>query len=220
MIQYAIALEHEPSYAPEDFLRNAALDACMAQIANHANWPEPVALLVGPEACGKTHLLHMVAAQTVATFLSLGAAPIAEAFTANQLHIIEDADRHPAPDMVAQAINHARAEGHALLLSARAATSPLPDLQSRLSATHQIRYPEAEDALFEAVLMKRFSDLQWRVAPEVVRYLVTRLPRSFAAHHGFVVQADQAARQQNRPLTMPFAREILERFGEEGAAHA
>ena len=212
MIQYAIALDHAPSYAPEDLLRNPELDACLEQMARYDAWPEPVMLLVGAEACGKTHLLHCLAAQTTAVFLELGSAPMDQLFHAGRLHMIDQADQQAEPAQVAQAINHARAGGFSLLLAARAATSDLPDLQSRLAACNQIVYPEADDALFEMVLMKHFSDLQWRVAPEVVRYLVTRLPRSFAAHRRFVAYADAQARQQNRPLTMPFARGLLEDF--------
>jgi chromosomal replication initiation ATPase DnaA len=217
--QYAIALEHAPSYAPEDFLSDASLEATMRYLADFSKWSDPVLLLVGPKGCGKTHMLHALAARCTLRFLRVSS-PIEQLFESGYLHIIEDADRHSQPALVAQAINHARAQHHALILTARvspqAMHAPLPDLQSRLHAAQHMLYPDTEDALFDAVMAKCFSDLQWRVAPEVIRYLTARLPRSFAAHHAFIAYADAIGRQQNRALTMPFARELLLAFDHEG----
>ena len=219
--QYAIALEHDASYAAEDFLRNDALNHCMVSLAQHSAWQEPCTLLIGPEGCGKTHMLHAIAAQTDAVFLSLhedNATPLESLFTAGSLHIVDDALGH-IPERLAQAINHARADGQALLLTMhrhpKQADIALPDLRSRLCAMQALYYPNADDALLEAVMAKRFSDVQWRVSHEVVRYLVQRLPRSFGALHAFIQHADKRAMQAGRALTLPFARELLSDFDGE-----
>ena len=57
----------------------------------------------------------------------------------------------------------------------------LPDLASRLGAAPVARLEPPDDDLLAAVLVKLFADRQLAVAPELIRYLVSRMDRSFAA---------------------------------------
>ncbi|MDX1424128.1 MAG: DNA replication protein, partial [Kiloniellales bacterium] len=74
-----------------------------------------------------------------------------------------------------------------------------------------------DEALIEAVLVKLFADRQLAVDPAVVRYLVRRMERSFAAARALVAAIDRESLRAGRQVTVPFVAELLSR-GAEGLA--
>jgi chromosomal replication initiation ATPase DnaA len=66
-----------------------------------------------------------------------------------------------------------------------------------------------DDALIGAVLVKLFADRQLRIGPEVLRYLLPRMERSFAAARDLVAAIDQMALAKRREITVALAREAL-----------
>ena len=93
----------------------------------------------------------------------------------------------------------------------------LPDLASRLRAAPCVSVLEPDDTLLAAVMVKLFADRQLKVGEEVIAYILPRLERSFAAVRDFVEEADRATLSQQRALTVPVARDVLQR-GEGGGA--
>jgi chromosomal replication initiation ATPase DnaA len=69
-----------------------------------------------------------------------------------------------------------------------------------------------DDRLIEALLVKHFADRQLRVGPEVVRFLLARMERSFTAAQDLVAAIDQSALAAHREITVPLARAVLERL--------
>ena len=93
----------------------------------------------------------------------------------------------------------------------------LADLRSRLGAAMVVELGAPDDALIGAVLVKLFADRQLRIGPEVLRYLLPRMERSFAAARDLVAAIDQMALTKRREITVALVREALEQFptGEE-----
>lgn len=85
----------------------------------------------------------------------------------------------------------------------------LPDLRSRLSSVPAVAVGEPDDALFMAVLVKLFSDRQLQVGEDVIRYMTTRMERSFDAARRAVKSIDSAALAARRGITVPLVRETL-----------
>ena len=65
--------------------------------------------------------------------------------------------------------------------------------------------------LIEALLVKLFADRQLAVAPEVVTYLTKRVERSFETLRRLVGLLDRESLARHRAVTLPLAREIVER---------
>ncbi|HMS96681.1 MAG TPA: chromosomal replication initiator DnaA, partial [Tabrizicola sp.] len=103
--------------------------------------------------------------------------------------------------------------GGSLLLTAR--TPPrdwglsLPDLISRMQATPIVQLEAPDDSLLSAVLVKLFADRQVAVAPNLIPYLVSRMPRSIGAARGLVAALDARALAAGRPITRALAGEVL-----------
>jgi chromosomal replication initiation ATPase DnaA len=110
--------------------------------------------------------------------------------------------------------NYLRNTGGTLLMTAD--TPPnrwqvtLPDLASRMQATHIGQIASPDDALLSALIMKLFADRQIMPKPELVTYLTTRIERSFAAAAEIVARLDAAALAQGRKINTALARDLLD----------
>jgi chromosomal replication initiation ATPase DnaA len=63
--------------------------------------------------------------------------------------------------------------------------------------------------LFRALIVKFCADRQMSVDEGIVRYLSTRIERSFAAARRTVEQSDEEALRRGRPVTRALAAEVL-----------
>jgi len=200
---------------PEDFFVSAANEAAFDTVTNVGLWPQGKLALTGPEGCGKSHLARVFTATNNALILTAQTLSLDD--LPQRAIVVEDADRLPqsAEETLFHLHNHLQASGLPLLMTAR--TPParwptaLPDLASRMQATHIAAIAEPDDALFQALIMKLFADRQLRPQPAVISYLATRIERSYHAASACVARLDQAAMADKRAISIPFARTILDK---------
>jgi chromosomal replication initiation ATPase DnaA len=219
MAQLPLELGHRASYGGEDFLVAPCNEAAVAWLDRWPDWPGPGLAIHGPAGCGKTHIAHVFQAGAKARLLHPGdleqASPAAliEGYRAC---VLDDAP--PVPERPLLHLFNALAEkgGHLLIVSrlppARWGLG-LPDLASRLSALPAVRIDPPDGSLVEALLVKLFADRQIIVAPGVVAFLTARLERSFAALLRTVDDLDRESLARHRRVSLPLAREIVEREG-------
>lgn len=204
------------SFAAADYVRGEANNLALSWIERWPDWPYSIALIHGDKASGKTHLAHVFAARTGATFIPyqrLGQAPADVLLAGNHAWVLDDVDLVADEAALAQLINHARARGDYMLLLANADAAKLPfrlpDLRSRLTMLPQLALGLPDDALLKGVLAKEFADRQLRISPELLDYAIIHLERSFEALQRFAAQMDQISLSRGRAITMPLMREVL-----------
>lgn len=226
MAQLTLDLGHRPALGREDFLVAPSNEVAVAWIDRWSARPWPMLAIHGPAGSGKSHLVRV--------WQSLGGARLLAHDDLDRLDPVALTERSPALALddadAALEADPARQEallhlynvvverrGH-LLLTARSAPRhwpiTLPDLRSRLRAVQTAELGAPDDALIEALLVKHFADRQIGVSAEVVRYLLPRMERSFAAVRDLVDRLDRAALGAKRAITVPLARSVLD--GEEG----
>lgn len=203
------------SYQPEDFVRGNANEAALALIERWPDWPYSLVVVHGPTGCGKTHLAHVFAARSRALFIPprrVGSIPADQLLAGQHSWVLDGLEQVADAAALAQLINHVRARGDYLLMTAQRPPSqldiPLKDLQSRLAALPEVALGLPDDALLTGVLAKAFADRQLRVTPAVLRYAVARLERSFAAAQAFAAKVDEASLAQGRAVTTQLVREL------------
>jgi chromosomal replication initiation ATPase DnaA len=193
------------SQGPSNAQAIAALDAWPA-------WHGGCLVLVGDEGSGKTHLAQGWAAQAKALVLDRGATDIASAN--GRPVLVEDVDQGVDPETLFHLINMAGHDGGSLLLTARLAPAAwpaeLPDLRSRLNALPVALIEEPDDQVLEGVLRKFFRERSIRPPKEVFPYLLRRMERSIPAAREIVRKLDEAADEEQRPISRALARQILE----------
>lgn len=218
--QLALALPHPPQLGRADFLPGAANAAGLALVDSYPDWPNRVAILIGPAGAGKSHLgaiwreesgASAVAATALAT-VDLGA------LLAGGAVLVEAID---APEVDQRALFHllnlVRERSAFAVLTSRTAPADigfdLPDLASRLRAAVPVTLHAPDDELLERVMLKLFADRQIAVDPSLVSYLSRRMERSFEAGSRIVAALDAEALAEGRPVTRQLAARVLQRLG-------
>lgn len=213
MKQIALNLATSPSYAPEDFVVSGCNQLAWQWLEKWPDWPSYAAIIVGPEAAGKTHLLNC--------WRAISHAHAAYADGAMELTIrplaIDDADgwlEDSAQTKLFHLLNQAKDSGHRLLLTASTPPSAwamtLKDLRSRLLSLPVWEVEAPDEAVLAAVLAKHFTDRQLSVDPAVIRYIISRSERSFASIQHIAEQVDAYALEQQRPITTALVRSWMD----------
>lgn len=210
------------SYNAADFLPGAANLNAYNIVHGWPNWPYSILLLFGPKGCGKTHLAHVFASLSGAIFIDpvrVGAVPADQLLTGGHCWVLDGAEEVKNEAALAQLINHARARGDYLLLtahqSARDLPVKLPDLRSRLLALPAFVMGAPDDTLLKGVLAKSFADRQLRIASNVLDYAANHLERSYEAAQQFAASMDELSLAAGRAVTLPMVRQLLQSPAEE-----
>jgi DnaA regulatory inactivator Hda len=216
-IQQPLAFESSESFAAENFVVSDANRRAYALLVQEALWHSHALLLVGPTASGKSHLAHIWARLQQALIIPAAELP-GGGFSATS-YVVEDMETLQSEEALFHLFNHVlQGRGKVLITSGQPLeTLPLtlPDLRSRLAAAQVVHIALPDDTLLKTVLMKQFADRQLRIPPEVVTYLLSRMPRSFEATKKVVEALDKASLAERRNITIALAREVLERtFGQ------
>jgi chromosomal replication initiation ATPase DnaA len=220
--QLAFDLPNTEAMTREDFFVAPSNVLALQMVQGWRDWPGRKLLLLGPEGAGKTHLAHVWAAMADAVILpGQGLAGTDVASLSSLAVVIEDADLIAGAAGEAQLfhLHNLVTTTGTLLLTAR--TPPrdwglaLPDLISRMQATPIAQLDAPDDALLSAVMVKLFADRQVMVPPNLIPYLISRMPRSIAAARALVVALDARALAAGRPITRSLAGEVLDRLRPE-----
>jgi chromosomal replication initiation ATPase DnaA len=214
--QLVLALDHAVSFAREDFLPGPSNAAALAMIERWPDWPDRIMALIGPEGSGKSHLAAIWADATGARVLAAKLLPdtdLPAAFATGAL-VLEDLEPDGLDELALfHLLNLAREERASLLLTARSPLAAFPvsirDLASRLRALPSVALAPPDDVLLRSLIVKLAADRQLTVDEALVNYLANRIERSFAAAHAAVVQLDEEAMRQHRPVTRALAAELF-----------
>ena len=215
MKQLVLDMPFRTALGREDFLVGACNADAVAMIDRFPDWRTPVLVVIGPAGSGKTHLAHVFAERSGAT--------ISEARTLDDAAVPTLLDRGAAviEDVAAPLderalfllVDSAQRQRIPLVLTSRSAIGdwPItrPDIVSRLKLATVVLVSLPDDALISGLFVKLFADRQLTVSPDVIRYLVTRIERSFTAVRELVDRLDQRSLALRRPITTSLAREAL-----------
>ena len=222
--QLPLDLALRPALGREAFVVTRANADALA-IIESGPWPGNRLALTGPAAAGKTHLVHVWAADTDAAIVGAADLPrydIATLAGAGRV-AVEDVpdicgDRR-AETALFHLYNRLGAAGGHLLVTGRSLPArwpiALPDLRSRLSALTSADLQVPDDALLGALLEKQFSDRGLQAKPQVLMFLVPRMPRTAESARKLAEELDRMSLARQRPVTVPLARLALERVSSE-----
>jgi DnaA family protein len=205
MRQLALGLFKPPPQTLDNFVpgRNAEALAVARELA--AGGGPQFVYLWGPPGSGRTHLLAALAG---------GAAAAPEGERA-RLHAVDDVHQldHSGQAGLFALMNRLRADPAAHLVAA-GDTAPAQlalreDLRSRLAwglalALQPLSEQEKADALREQLRLRGV-----RAAPDLIPYMLSRLPRDMRTLSGALAELDAYALQLGRGLTVPLLRQWL-----------
>ncbi len=218
--QIPFDLGHRTALAREDFLIAPSNEDAVAWIDLWPEWPAPALILYGPVASGKSHLAAVWGEKSNAACVrpeSLNDSSIRSIASAAKHVILEDADRLIGDIEGEKGLFHLynlfKEEKRSILITMteppvrRAFT--LPDLASRLRAAPAVAIREPDDVLLGAILVKLFNDRQLRVGTDVIKYILSRMERSFEEARRVVEESDSRAMVEKRAVSIPLLRDIF-----------
>jgi len=199
----------------EDFLVSPSNELAFNRIEAWPQWPDPVLVLIGPEASGKSHLAAIWAERARAW--TINAADITmdrvPHLVSNGALVIEDADRGIDEHALFHLLNASREKRGFILITARKAPDlwglQTPDLLSRLRLAPSVAIDQPDEALLQAVLVKFFVDRQLVVDTALIGTLTNRIDRSIASARRAVERLDQEALAQGRRVNRGLALDLF-----------
>ena len=184
--------EHERDFIISDANRLAA-----RHLDHWALWPVMATIITGPRKSGRSLLGRIFASKT-------GGA------------LFDDAER-AGEEALFHAWNRAQEDHRPLLIIADAAPPAwrvrLPDLRSRLAATPHVAIAEPDDELAAALIEKLIGARGVASPPDLARYLLPRIERSYVGIHRIVDALDELALASRHRITLPLARKALASIG-------
>lgn len=189
-----LPLRWKAAQGQKDFFVSEANREAVEFLDGWSTWPIPAALLIGPMGSGKSHLAAIFARRANA-------------------RLWDDADLSASEESLFHAWNTAMEERRPLLMTAHSMpvdwNLTLADLKSRLAATPRVQIRSPDDALLEALFLKQWRDRGIEAPADFTRYVLSRIERSFEGVARTVDALDKAALSQQRPLSIPLAREVF-----------
>ena len=175
--------------------------ACNRDAVRHfdgpATWPVMATMLSGPRLSGRSMLARRFVAKTAGRLFDPA----------------EEGDE----EAIFHAWNQAQATRRPLVLVVDGAPPAwrvrLPDLASRLAATPHVAIGEPDDELFGLLLAKLLGERGLVAPPDLPRYLLPRIERSFLAIHRVVEALNRHLLARPGRLTVPATRRALEEAG-------
>ena len=214
--QLLLDLALRAAFGRDDFLVAPSNAAAVKLIDDWPNWPTRVALLVGPEGSGKSHLATVwqnrsKAPAVAVENLTVEAVPLL--LVAGGLAIEHTEGSRFNETALFHTLNQARQQNAQILLTSRIEPLlwgvKLPDLASRLKAIPFVRIEAPDDALLRGVLVKLFADRQIKVDEPLVNYMLARMPRSLAAARSLVMAIDAQSMVEKAEITRPFVGRVM-----------
>lgn len=211
--QLGLPFGHTPGYAAEDFFHGPSNEAALAWLARPLDWPDSRLVVWGQAGSGKTHLLHVWAAEAGATVSAGRGLDWAEALAGATPIGVDDADQAEETGLL-HLFNAAAELRRPLLLTAGTAPGRwpvgLPDLSSRLRATAEVELRNPDDELLSPLFARLLAERQLAVPEAVQLWLLRRLPRSPAALSEAAAQIDRALLASGGRMTRGLAAAIVE----------
>jgi chromosomal replication initiation ATPase DnaA len=182
-------------------------------------WPHGALALVGPPGSGKTHLALAWALEVGARQISASMAADEAAATYREAEgrlLIDDADGERDEAMLWRLLDLARTErGAVLLVGAKLPSAWLvqtPDLRSRLASLPVAKLGEPDEALMDVVLRRICREQFIQLSDDAAKFLVRRLPRTFAAAQAWAAALDEELVCGAKPVTTVIAKRALEKM--------
>lgn len=212
--QYILDFPVLQSHSMEDFV----IGGCNREAADYVqawpDWPSHALVLVGPAACGKTHLANVWQGRAGAVQIEAGDLTREMVPQLGRAVIVENAERTSDWQALLHLYNWVGANQGYLLMTASINPAKwdlsLKDLASRLKSTPSVQLTDPDQDILGAAMMKQFSDRQIMVDEAVVSFLLKRMERSFRSVQVIVSRIDRMALEKKTRITIPLAKKVIE----------
>ena len=225
--QLIFKLSRRQAYNREDFFVSKTNSLAVKILENWKNFSSSGLVIVGPSACGKTHLAAVWSKETsaksynISNFVGIDLNHlIDEKFIVledvDKLELISKDKRLIIEENILHIFNSLSANKGKILFTSckfpRFWEIGLKDLLSRLMTLTTLELNIPDDNLLAAVMAKQFQDRQINVDDEVLTYAISRMERSFLFAKTLVEALDVESLKLKKPIKKNMVNEIIEKL--------
>lgn len=214
--QLAFELPHVPAQGEGDFLVGEGNALAHGRVLAFPHWSEPLTLLIGPAASGKSHLARIFADRSGAHFAGVDELESLATQGGQRPLIVEDVDRLGYDEAgLFHLLNQSMRDQRAILLTAREEVAQWPlatdDVRSRARRATAFTLEMTDDIQLSQMFVKLFGDRQIKVDPRIIGYLVARMERSTEEVAILADLMDRLALAKGTAITRSIAADALDR---------
>lgn len=203
--QLILDFVYNQTFDREGFVVAPCNSMAVLWLDRYPNWGSHALLVHGPKGCGKTHLSHMFGGLHLeASQLVQGDLPMVDRV------VVENIERTIDETALFHLFNWTKENKIGLLMTAQYLPNfKLPDLASRIMMVPKAVILPPDDELIYAVLSKAFNERGISVEPAVLEYATRYTERTFEAVQALIDMADSLSLAQNRRITIPIVKQVL-----------
>lgn len=217
MSQLPLSLVLPDNASVKDFFVTKANQLAYGWVEKWPDWPAPyhAVNIYGPKGCGKSHLATIF--ETKIHALKLVKMPRFERDLLSPYdgYVLDGVTDSGAwnEEALFHFMNYLAETGKSAFITSQDPLSQmnwrLPDLASRMRslAAQQVAMPD--DLLLEALLDQYFANRQCQVAEPAMRYILTRVDRSYEALADIVQAIDKISLAEKKPVTTALIKSLF-----------
>jgi DnaA family protein len=205
--QYILPISSKAEYSPYDFIFSSCNDALKIMIdslpESSGLQPYPnIMLLTGGKKSGKTHFAHVLQEKSGARFIT---PDTSIEHLQGKYFIIDDIDKGFTEEKLFHLFNYFCENNKiALFTCENCKDFKLKDLTSRLSSVRAFNIAAPDDVMIKTLLSKHLLSRSLHVSEDVIKFSITRIPRSFESIFQFVEFIDRLSLEQKRNISVHF----------------
>lgn len=218
-LQYTFSIQSHVSFREEDYIVSSCNAEAFQWVTQWPEWGDSVynrfTFLSGDFFSGKTHLASIWQKYSDATFIDHEFILQKQYVDKKANYILENLELTQEFEVeLFHFINYMMDSGKYLVITSRVAPTNikfgLKDLESRLKAFSLLRIKEPDDELVTQVMIKYFSDHQISIGHEAVKFLKTRVERSYKELFSVLDLLNKESLGQQKKISINFIKDILQ----------
>ena len=228
--QLPLEFYHRPYMSKDDFMPAACNFEAYRLIDSWPVWTYFAACIYGPEGCGKTHLANIFSEKVSIIEHYPYKIPYIKAqeltlemprqlLSKHFCLIVEDLNSNINQEALFNLYNIYRDEGGCILFTSNEAPArinfSLPDLRSRMNIVPSIEIKEPDDDLLSALLVKLFMDRQITITPDLIKYILANMQRSFSYARKLVAETDRVSLANKRAVSLQIIKEAMSNLADK-----
>lgn len=206
--QLPLLLSYRKAFGRADLIVAPCNEEAVRWIDRYPNWPYFAFLICGEPGSGKTHLASIFSNYHV------DARMLNDYFILPDYVdkiVIENVDKLRNERALFHLFNQIKDSGKFLLMTATNEPEfQLRDLATRMHTVPRTMILMPDVDVLAMLLIKLFSDKHLQLQPNVLEYILKRLPTSFSLVQRVVEKADNLSLGQGRAITIPLMKEALD----------
>ena len=212
MTQFVFNLETIENFNESDFFVNTTNKAAADLISLWPEWHNKAAILFGESKSGKSHLGSIWMKKSNAKLIDLKKSLYKSDIQKNSNYLIDNFSYiKPAQetfilDIFNQCLFN---KNHILFLcdANKKINFKLKDLESRFNSILSTSINKPDDQIIEIIINKFFSDQQVLISDEVIKYMISRLERSYIEINSQLQSINNTSYENKQKITIPFLRD-------------